>query len=474
VEIEHTPHSGQGEVWRDAADVEPSPWSWRTDWRLWVALAVILVALTVTLWYLSDADLAAIDRRAATMGVPSSWQAVGLVRSDDRRIRDWRRLEVLATAMGSYGDSYGESYDKNKPPMPGVPVPPELTAYHAKLPTKDLADLLAVCDGLAAGPVVLHTTVAWSTPMPEIDAARRVCRLLAERAALVEPHAVADETERMLRLATAHQPASVIHGIVAISQLAMWTKAASRRLQEPGVDRKRLAQQAGDGRRWLATAMPQAWRGEYVFFRQLMHQVVREEPAAAVYFARSVGLADGLANLGVGRPMMRYVRGNILATALDLLDTTTGAISHRHRLATVSVIMGTRHSYDWSPSYQVTGMLLESLSMSAASWAKVDAGLAVVEAEILGTAWPEDPMDPSGHAVRRIERDGRLIGYYLVGNNGVDDGGRTLSPRDECFPLYERLGEPRAADRLPPPPVETPSDAGAIPQTLPPAYYFNK
>lgn len=446
--------------------------AWRPTWKVWLALAAIAIALTGTLWYLSDADLAAIDRRAAAMGVPTTWPAFGLVRSDAARIAEWKRLEVLAAAVASYVDAHPANSGQPQAPQPGEPAAPELVAHHASLPGRELAALLELSDRLTDRPLVLHTSFDISMDLTEVDASRRICRLFEERVALAEPLQVADETERMIRLATVHQPMSLIHGLVAISECAMWSRAAARRLHEPGVDRQRLGRQAEHGRRWLATAMPQTWRGEFVFIRTMLHDAVRGADGSPAEYISSAFLNPRLARLGLGRPFVRLTRSSALSLALDQLAGIGGPDDHRHRLDALHRFRSFTPGWLQAHFHRPAAELLDALMMTASAWAKADIGLAVVQAEAHGTAWPIDPMDPTGHPIRRIERDGRLIGYYFVGTNGIDDGASMYHPRDDCVALYERLGNPRASDPLPKA-QPLPESIPGTPTGLPPAYYFN-
>ena len=80
---------------------------------------------------------------------------------------------------------------------------------------------------------------------------------------------------------------------------------------------------------------------------------------------------------------------------------------------------------------------------------KTTLNLRLLSADLAGTAWPVDPDDPAGVILRKIHRDGRLIGAYSVGPDGRDDGGDTRN--DWCFALREQLGSPKASDPPPKP-----------------------
>ncbi len=80
--------------------------------------------------------------------------------------------------------------------------------------------------------------------------------------------------------------------------------------------------------------------------------------------------------------------------------------------------------------------------------ALVAAHAALLAAELDGDPWPVDPFDPASRPLRRVERDGRVIGAYSVGDNGVDDGGS--AKLDWIFDLYGEVN-PRQKDVGPPP-----------------------
>lgn len=68
----------------------------------------------------------------------------------------------------------------------------------------------------------------------------------------------------------------------------------------------------------------------------------------------------------------------------------------------------------------------------------------LLAAELRGAPWPVDLCDPAGGPLRRWEKDGRLVGAYSVGADGLDSGG--MRSRDILFRLYP---EPPAAAAAP-------------------------
>jgi hypothetical protein len=71
---------------------------------------------------------------------------------------------------------------------------------------------------------------------------------------------------------------------------------------------------------------------------------------------------------------------------------------------------------------------------------KAQIHIQVILAELRNEPLPKDPFDPAGGLLRRFERDGKLIGVYSLGENGVDDGGD--KNKDYYFPLYGPFEDP--------------------------------
>ena len=84
--------------------------------------------------------------------------------------------------------------------------------------------------------------------------------------------------------------------------------------------------------------------------------------------------------------------------------------------------------------------------------------LDVLVAELDGSPIPPDYFASHGDPLHPVQRDGRRIGWYSVGNNGHDDGGKQVE--DYGIATDGSFGRPFFAD--PPKPRALPSPGGMI------------
>ena len=95
---------------------------------------------------------------------------------------------------------------------------------------------------------------------------------------------------------------------------------------------------------------------------------------------------------------------------------------------------------EWHPNEGLEKMVSSTLSLIAVMHTRTLIHLEVVLAELRQEPWPNDPFDPTGGPLHRIERNGKLMGVYSLGENGIDDGGDKR--KDYYFPLYGPLELP--------------------------------
>lgn len=423
---------------------EPTAQRWRVPWPVWALVALSACAGAFLLWLHADGDLRAADARARALGMAPTWGELGLAVSPSAQLAGYRRIGVLAAALSSYQEATNSWWLR-----PGVPLPPELAQHHQRQPAAELAELMACCDVQPTG-LVLHASPAYDTRLPELDWQRGLCRLFAERIALAAPEAVAGEARRMLAVITAPRQQGLMQRLITISCLAIWQQAVAGRAHDAGVARAELADQADGARAWLAAGMAGVADDELRMWRDLLGRVHAGEPKASAEIEEYLDVPKWLRGYGLGRVWVRAGRATGLDLQLtaaaawhaapDYLGRQTAAMAMEKRIGAIP---------RWSPSCRIAGLMTYSGNLVNDYWLRSDVGLAVLAAELRGAPWPADPSDPAGHPVRRVERQGRLIGYYLLGRNQVDDGGKIKG--DYCQALYERLGTKLASDPPPEP-----------------------
>lgn len=425
----------------------PAPRRWFMSWLALAILAVVLVGGLAVLWMGGRGDLEAVEARGRAMGVPPTWTEAGAVLSP-KPVRDaWSRLHQLATSLHSYQDTHSGQGNQARP---GMPLSPELRKHHAVLDAVRLAELDALCAGLPGDGVSTLVESDFLTALPLVQAGRELTRLMAERTALATPDQVVALARLHLAAITAEQPRTLIQVLVANSRLAYWQQAASCRLGDAELDRAALADAAAQARAWLDAAMDAAWCGEYRFVRTTALAIAAGDPRYATGLLPEFGFPAWLDGHGLHRPLMRLARRSVLEADLDMIAAWRSSTTPAARLAAMHALTSRLTTAPaWDLRARVAMTLVPAGELVCTSWAKTDVGLRVLEAELRGTPWPLDPTDPAGGMVHRVERGGRLIGYYLLGRNGGDDGG--VPGRDDCVSLYEPLGSPKAADPVPPP-----------------------
>lgn len=419
---------------------------WRMSCLGLTALILMLASILGVLWMSGRGDLDAVEARGRAMGVEPTWAAAGATVSPQPVLDAWKRLHQLANSLKSYSDSGSVSGNQVRP---GVPLPPELLLHHAALPAARLAELDALCDGLTADSVIVVLDADFLTPFDTLTSGRQLSRLLSERTALATPGEAVPLMRRHLATITAERPRTLIQGLVAISRLALWQQAASYHLGNAALDREAVAVLADQARLWLDSGIDGAWCGEYRFMHTSATQIAAGDPRYASGLLPQFGMPGWLDGYGLHRPLMRLARGSVLDFDLDVIVAWRSSPDPAARLAAMNALDARRAAMPvWSPR----GRLLRSLAPAAAlvcsSWAKSDTGLRILAAELRGTPWPIDPTDPAGGLARRIERDGHLIGYYLLSGNGTDEGGR--NGKDMCVSLYDELGSPLGSDPVKP------------------------
>ncbi len=449
--------------------MEPTsaPRPWRLPFYGWIVVVVVCALGAIGLWLVSDRDLVAFDAKARAAGIKPTWEEVGLVASPPEHLVRWRRLMQLAESLKSYQET------SEWRPRVGEPTPPELAAHHAALSEKDLGEVVQLIDGLPPEAIREQTSVSYDTRLDDASSVRALSRLFAERITLAHDPAIVEESRRLLAVATAQQSMTLIQDLVEVSCLAIWQSAIAGRHASPGLDREAIAAYIDTLRNHLEATRNDCMDKEVRLWRDVIWRVQRGEAKVVKDLESSLEIPGWLRGYGVGRCWARMGRSPSLDLLLDNAVAWRTSTSFPTRAKNVGAVqLRVEAIPTWQPACRMVNTMMPATSLLHESWMKADTGLAVLAAELRQAPWPIDPTDPAGLPVRRIERDGRLIGYYLVGRNGVDDHGKVSnSTGDYCFALYERLGSPMATDPLKPDPaprIYPPGPPPGMPPGMPP------
>lgn len=142
-------------------------------------------------------------------------------------------------------------------------------------------------------------------------------------------------------------------------------------------------------------------------------------------FARSHGVAlPGILESRIGSAaVIRLGGGRLLRDAIAWNRVLTTGDDPRAHLAALASAFAARRNQRL-PEPAAARILSECVATHLYPvWPSYAMQARLIAWAIDGQEWPIDLWDPAHGALRRIERDGVVVGAYSVGRDGVDDGG---------------------------------------------------
>lgn len=416
-------------------------------WRLLLAwsaglllLLALLLGIGVPIWLRSTSDLGRVDARARALGIAPTWTEAGLTRSAPERIALQEELERLQPVLKSWDAA--KPRGAPSPLTPGLPTPPAMTAHHAALDRARMERLLTICDALGTEPVIRDVEMTYATKVPGIPVAMGASKLLAERVVLADDAGLPREIARLLDLAERTDSRTVIGHLVRTAIARLAARAITMRLpalRATGDEAVAIADRLRRMADALSAGTGDACAGEF--------------RCARASLLASGGIPEFMGGMK-GRLLVRAGREAVLARLLDIADAARAApiprLAAMGRIELELEREDRRTAIPW-PSRVLSGLIIPAVTLATRKPEVAAVHLRLVAAELTGTPWPADLLDPGGVPLRRIERDGRVVGAYSVGTDGRDDGGD--DKRDERFALHGPLD----------PPVEAAAGSGAAP-----------
>ena len=429
-------------------------------WSLIVLGFVAVVVLVLALWLRSDVDLDAERARAAAMGLPQTWEGLGLVRPPPADVDILERLGMAARRGVEYaGNGAWESrWD------PFLPPPADLATWDSGVD----ADVDGLIDQLSGQP-------AWAVDADAADQAMRnhhTGRLATAMGyPMDDPHELVGDhlglrslrgrdqpdrlAERMARLASTPSGCWLANHSDALSLANELTSHVLRHRAaiDPGRTATLLIQVADRLDRVLGTT---------IAAQPLIQDALLRQDPESLFRTLNVR-RPALMTIPLCRAMLfRIGRRPIVARANDaaawvsahgIPQTWSDRQSTAPDLPRPGYLQIPQMALTYTLEYPETRLsyhpTISNLPHLVHYHLLVVTSLRLLAADLAGTTWPADPCDPHGLPLRPVLRDGLVIGAYGCSPDGIDQGGNRRA--DWCFPLRALLGKPMAGDPLPKP-----------------------
>lgn len=434
----------------------------KTRWRpgLWgwilIVTGIVGVAVVITaFWIRTTWDLEEQRRRAAALGLPMTWAALGL---DQPASGDAEIIHLAARHA-----ERARQYEAGTITEPFTPVPPEYSCWQLAGGSGVDRDIDQQLDRLSGTPSLSVDASDMRGVVERGDAQRLWEQLRDERddlryvlqnritAGVDDPVALA---MRIRRLAGSQSRPVVWAQFMSVNLAGIWANQVQRRRED--LDGRQVASEA----RTLADQLD-ATLLVVVASHPLYQDATLSMPAFPLLRAGNIRLP---AVMVVGECVFldlffRLGRGSILERAITTADwcqrhgmphtcaEVLAAAPSRPRPTPMSSpreLLSTMLDPGWCQHCARAGQWSSTLHMVIMEQLRTTTRLRLIAADLLGEPWPVDPGDPAGGRLREIRRGDHMIGAYSIGPNGVDDGGDLRT--DWCWPLREQLGPRKASD----------------------------
>jgi hypothetical protein len=390
-------------------------------------LLLLLIALLIGFsWWHSDADLVEVRKLAVENNIPVTWEEFGLKKSEPDRLARWKRIVALSNKLSSY-------QSLKIPDKPNFvlfsPIPDEMRAHHAKLDEMTWTELLNEIELLGDQPLCFHETITFDTRMPEIGEYRDLLQLLQERMVLVETPEALRICSSQLALCRSFDNNSQTTHLIKISLTSRTLNSISDNLVKFKTIHSQLAEDVTRTTEHYLHLLSQGLTGEILFRLHTCAERKIDNMHNYSWYMPLIIRAGRQALLNTEIESLTYIRNHDLLTTLTWRREEIALFQEWTKKNTRPV-----HIF-WSMTLTDYDFLI-NLNYETQLKGRL------LAAELKNQPWPQDIFDPTGATLRPVLRDGKIIGAYTVGSNGIDDGGD--KKLDRYFPLYGPLELPVA------------------------------
>jgi hypothetical protein len=419
------------------------------SWKMLIGGIVALLVVTLACgfaWYVSTADLAAVRVLAKQQGIATSWDEFRPgFQADPTRISQFNRLELLTKKLKDYDSELvtGKiSGDQKRDCLrPFWPVPLAAREFHANLDQVVVVEALAILDAWPADRMVLSDGNPKNRVRNKFGLYRQMIRWVGERALLADDDQVFVEVRRLLHLVVQMDVDATIDVLCEASLINIVATIVADQLPRLSRHVEELIPLLSHLEGRLPGDVRTGLSGGFIELVPLL-----EKPGNGT--AMGLGLfaephwSDSLMN------PLRVRAGRAATLEFELerdRQLTTHGLEHGYAQWIQQAKQQQDTLRDWHPGEWLPKLIGSSNLTMDEMILTARLHLQVLIAEMLGGPWPTDLFDPTGKPVRRLTRDGQMIGAYSVGADQKDDGGD--QKKDRQFLLF-------GAWTLPPPPPQ--------------------
>jgi hypothetical protein len=281
--------------------------------------------------------------------------------------------------------------------------------------------------------VVLFGERTFASKYPDLGWNRLVIRYQGERILLASTDQVVGEVDRILRYLEVNDSRSLIELLVQTSCIEGAMGPIAGRFTDLKSRMPDLADRLDRLAALVDSMLINALIGEFLIANHSVEHVDQIAVSMRTSFSTWEWFALG--------PMTRAGRESLLRHEIEWVQ-----LARRHPSPTDFIVTAKRIRSEyqalrtWMPNEVLARMVMGAILTVLESTAKCQVRLQVMTAELRGLPWPIDPYDTTGKPLRRLERDGALVGAYTVYEDGIDDSGD--KQKDRYFPLYGPLEPP--------------------------------
>ncbi len=388
---------------------------------------MILGVIVLWWWCHSTNDLETVRAEARAAQIPTDFTEMGLVTSSPELAQLVKRLRDTCPRFYSSRETPDELLGWTA----FTPVPEALRSFHLAKDSNKMDAWLVDIDALPGSPIILaHNLDEW---LKANGWAYASGILLAQRIVVTDEQHLGQELTQLTRLIDsldASHPESFWYRTRTIKLLRLAIIARLPELmRNPGELPERLRRLADT----LSSQLPALYRGIFV--------------AELASFANGRG---GPPNNEWPRPMQRFPaaisgrqgRGPYLRQLMEIALRLEQGRDSRSRIAFCRHLQSTLKKQAEAEIGPVLIALQDDLYDHLVASISQELSLRLLANELTGSTWPQDVFALNETPLQRCERDGRMIGAYSVGWNGIDEGG---AGDDRYFGLYGPLELPTPA-----------------------------